>query len=256
MAVAVLTCERLRADLAGCPGAPLSRESSDALALAPEAATWACRYTRNPSISQRGSVGRRRQPSSATPCKASRAPAYPTRTRSCTTCWLGQSRTVRPCTPRSSGVVPLAVDGWSRPGRRVRPRLRLRLRQITAVELSPREACGRWLRRRRARSEAVQSLPPARHSRSRPPGARRARVLIVGKERNATAVAVASPPATTLMPRRKELDCAGWFPVRFLRPWEGRDCRSLDRTWLGSSRWPEPQHRHGTRWPTVVSISR
>ncbi|HEX2399333.1 MAG TPA: hypothetical protein VHJ79_04975 [Mycobacterium sp.] len=53
MAVAVLTCERLRADLDGCPGAPLSQESSDALALAPEAATWACRYTRNLSISQR-----------------------------------------------------------------------------------------------------------------------------------------------------------------------------------------------------------
>ena len=53
MAVAVLTCERLRADLDGCPGAPLSRESSEALALAPEAAAWACRYTRNLRISQR-----------------------------------------------------------------------------------------------------------------------------------------------------------------------------------------------------------
>ncbi len=53
MAVAVLTCERLRADLHGCPDAPLSQESSDALALAPEAATWACRYTRNLSISQK-----------------------------------------------------------------------------------------------------------------------------------------------------------------------------------------------------------
>ena len=87
------------------------------------------------------------------------------------------------------------------------------------------------------------------------PEPRHARVLIVGKERNAAAVAVATPPATTLMPRREELDCAGWIPVRFLRPWEG-DYRSLDRTWLGSSRWPEPQHRHGTRWPTVVSIPR
>jgi hypothetical protein len=53
MATAVLTCERLRADLAGCPAKPLSQESSDALALAPEAATWACRDTRNLSISQR-----------------------------------------------------------------------------------------------------------------------------------------------------------------------------------------------------------
>jgi hypothetical protein len=52
MATAVLTCERLRADLDGCPGAPLSQESSDALALAPGAATWARRYTRNLSTSQ------------------------------------------------------------------------------------------------------------------------------------------------------------------------------------------------------------
>ena len=53
MAVAVLTCERLLADPDGCSGAPLSRESSDALALAPTAATWAGRYTRNLSISER-----------------------------------------------------------------------------------------------------------------------------------------------------------------------------------------------------------
>jgi hypothetical protein len=53
MAVAVLTCERLRAEVDGCPGAPLSQQSSDALALAPDAATWATRYTRNLRISQR-----------------------------------------------------------------------------------------------------------------------------------------------------------------------------------------------------------
>jgi hypothetical protein len=53
MAVAVLTCERLRAEVDGHPGAPLSQQSSDALALAPEAATWATRYTRNLHISQR-----------------------------------------------------------------------------------------------------------------------------------------------------------------------------------------------------------
>ncbi len=53
MAVAVLTCERLLAGLDGCPGAPLSQESSDPLALAPEAPTWARHYTRNLSISHR-----------------------------------------------------------------------------------------------------------------------------------------------------------------------------------------------------------
>ncbi|HEY3086676.1 MAG TPA: hypothetical protein VGJ59_01260 [Jatrophihabitantaceae bacterium] len=53
MAVAVLTCERLRAEVDGCPGAPLSQESGDALAAAPAAATWATRYTRNLHMSQR-----------------------------------------------------------------------------------------------------------------------------------------------------------------------------------------------------------
>jgi hypothetical protein len=55
MAVAVLTCERLLAEVDGCAGAPLSQQSSDALALAPEAATWAHRYayTRSVSISER-----------------------------------------------------------------------------------------------------------------------------------------------------------------------------------------------------------
>ena len=53
MATAVLTCERLHADLNGRPGAPLSQESSDALALAPGAATWARRFTHNIPISHR-----------------------------------------------------------------------------------------------------------------------------------------------------------------------------------------------------------
>jgi hypothetical protein len=53
MAVAILSCERLTADLNGIPNAPLSRESSEALALAPMAATWACRYTRNLSLSRK-----------------------------------------------------------------------------------------------------------------------------------------------------------------------------------------------------------
>lgn len=53
MAIAVLTCERLLADLDGCPGAPLSRESNEALELAPGAAGWARRFTRNTSVSSR-----------------------------------------------------------------------------------------------------------------------------------------------------------------------------------------------------------
>ena len=53
MATAVLTCERLLADLDGRPGAPLSQQSSDALDLAPRAAAWARRFTRNISISRR-----------------------------------------------------------------------------------------------------------------------------------------------------------------------------------------------------------
>lgn len=53
MAVAVLTCERLQADLDGRDDAPLSQPSTDALALAPAAATWASRYVRNLRVSQR-----------------------------------------------------------------------------------------------------------------------------------------------------------------------------------------------------------
>lgn len=53
MAVAVLTCERLQAELAGRPGAPMSQESSEALALAPAAATWASRYERRLNVSQK-----------------------------------------------------------------------------------------------------------------------------------------------------------------------------------------------------------
>jgi hypothetical protein len=53
MATAVLTCERLLAKLDGCPGRPMSQESNEALALAPGAATWARRFTRNTSVSRR-----------------------------------------------------------------------------------------------------------------------------------------------------------------------------------------------------------
>lgn len=53
MAVAILTCERLLADLDGRPDAPLSPESSEVLAMAPAAAVWARRFARNSSISHR-----------------------------------------------------------------------------------------------------------------------------------------------------------------------------------------------------------
>jgi hypothetical protein len=53
MAIAILSSERLAAMLAGHPDAPLSAESSQALALAPVAAAWANGYTRNLAISQR-----------------------------------------------------------------------------------------------------------------------------------------------------------------------------------------------------------
>lgn len=53
MAAAVLTCERLLADLEARPGSPMSQESSDALDRAPHAAAWARRFTSNMAISQR-----------------------------------------------------------------------------------------------------------------------------------------------------------------------------------------------------------
>jgi hypothetical protein len=53
MAAAVLTCERLLADLDGRAGAPMSQESQDALDRAPQAAAWARRFTSNMAISHR-----------------------------------------------------------------------------------------------------------------------------------------------------------------------------------------------------------
>jgi hypothetical protein len=53
MATAVLTCERLLADLDGRPGAPPSQHSREALALAPKAAAWARSFSRNVVISHR-----------------------------------------------------------------------------------------------------------------------------------------------------------------------------------------------------------
>jgi hypothetical protein len=53
MATAVLTCERLLAELDSRPGTPMSQQSQDALAQVPGAARWAQRYTRNIAISRR-----------------------------------------------------------------------------------------------------------------------------------------------------------------------------------------------------------
>lgn len=53
MAGAILTCERLAARLDDRPDASLSPASVEALAMAPEAARWARRYTRNLAISRR-----------------------------------------------------------------------------------------------------------------------------------------------------------------------------------------------------------
>ncbi|MGH8962765.1 MAG: hypothetical protein ACRDWT_16520 [Jatrophihabitantaceae bacterium] len=53
MAVAVLNCERLLADLEHRPGSPLSRQSRDALDSAPGAAAWAQRQYRHVRTSKR-----------------------------------------------------------------------------------------------------------------------------------------------------------------------------------------------------------
>ena len=53
MATAVLTCERLLADLDSRPRTPMSQQSQDALTQVPGAARWAQRYTRNIAISRR-----------------------------------------------------------------------------------------------------------------------------------------------------------------------------------------------------------
>lgn len=53
LAVAVMTCEQLLAELDGHPGAPLRSASREALALAPGAATWARRFGRDGAVSRR-----------------------------------------------------------------------------------------------------------------------------------------------------------------------------------------------------------
>jgi hypothetical protein len=46
------------------------------------------------------------------------------------------------------------------------------------------------------------------------------------------------------------VDCAGWFPARFLRPSEGQDYSEVDVTWLGPdpTGWPRPRDRREARW--------
>ncbi len=53
LVVAVLSCERLLADLDDRPSTPLSQQSCDALAQVPAAAEWAQRCTRNVATSRR-----------------------------------------------------------------------------------------------------------------------------------------------------------------------------------------------------------
>jgi hypothetical protein len=53
MAAGVLTSERVIADLAGRPDAPMSQQSRDALARSPGAAAWAHSYSRDITVSRR-----------------------------------------------------------------------------------------------------------------------------------------------------------------------------------------------------------
>jgi hypothetical protein len=53
LAVAVLTCEQLLAELDGRPATPLRVESREVLALTPGAAAWARRYGRDGAVSRR-----------------------------------------------------------------------------------------------------------------------------------------------------------------------------------------------------------
>ncbi|MDT4894482.1 MAG: hypothetical protein QOE97_3517 [Pseudonocardiales bacterium] len=53
MAVAMLNCERLLADLEGCPGSPISAQSQQALDRTPGAAAWTRHHYQPTRISQR-----------------------------------------------------------------------------------------------------------------------------------------------------------------------------------------------------------
>jgi hypothetical protein len=96
LAVSVLTCERVLAELDGRSVGSLQEQSRSALAQAPHAARWAEGFTsgvRDPP--RRASAGRPRPASSTAPSRESRRPAYRTRTGCCTTCLSRRSVNVR-----------------------------------------------------------------------------------------------------------------------------------------------------------------
>jgi hypothetical protein len=122
MATAMLTCERLLADLDGRPGTPMSQQSRDALAQVPGAAVWARRFTRNIAVSVGRSVDRPPRRSSVTRSTALRGPAFRTLIDCCTTCWSGRSKTARHGAPRTGPARPLTCAPRRRPDRAVQRR--------------------------------------------------------------------------------------------------------------------------------------
>ena len=103
MAVAILTCNRVIANLDGRPSGSLDERSRQALVDVPEAARWARRFTSDMGPSRRRSVGTRRRASSASQSKASRRRASQSRTTCCGSSSPGRSVSVSPgLTPRST----------------------------------------------------------------------------------------------------------------------------------------------------------
>jgi len=96
MAVSVLACDRVLAELDGrAPGA-LEEQSRLALAEVPQAAAWADRFTSGgPALPQGFAPAGRAPPSFRMPCRGSRRPATRTPTGCSVTCWSRHSMYAR-----------------------------------------------------------------------------------------------------------------------------------------------------------------
>jgi hypothetical protein len=109
MAVSVLTCERVLAELDGRVPGSLEEQSRLALAEVPHAAEWADRFTSGSGPPPRAFAGRPRRPSCRMPWRGSPRPASRTRTGCSVTCWSRRSA----CARRGSVATGPRWDGRS-----------------------------------------------------------------------------------------------------------------------------------------------
>ena len=106
MAVSVLTCDRVLADLDGQVPGNLEEQSRRALAEAPQATEWPTSSPAGSDPPPRASAARPRPPSCRMPWRASPRPAYRTRMGCFVACWSRRSvRGVGRSRPDRGGMV-------------------------------------------------------------------------------------------------------------------------------------------------------